>query len=286
MSQQKNWRHCKDCGLLFFGGGDSGRCAETAKPHDGTGSKNYSLHYNKPDYGQNKWKWCKKCSIIQYEPSKGHCLILGDADHTSEGSGDYSIGQKKNPEAPGTESGWHWCKKCAGLWKSQGSNRCSYGGTHVSDGSGDYALDVVDNSSTDDKTDEGTEFFIVSELGDFVLDASNATTAGSVVYLWPYHGGENQRWRINSKGEIVSVKSGLVLEVKGGISSGNGLILNPSNGSDAQKFRTHKDGTIRTEKGDLALDVNGSKTANGTEVLAYTINGNKNQKWRLVSRWH
>jgi hypothetical protein len=41
------------------------------------------------------------------------------------------------------QSNWRWCSKCDGLWHTSSANqggRCPAGGSHTSQGSGDYAL--------------------------------------------------------------------------------------------------------------------------------------------------
>eukprot|EP01120_Amphizonella_sp_Union-15-10_P010902 TRINITY_DN4527_c0_g2_i1.p1 TRINITY_DN4527_c0_g2~~TRINITY_DN4527_c0_g2_i1.p1 ORF type:complete len:154 (-),score=27.92 TRINITY_DN4527_c0_g2_i1:104-532(-) len=139
---QDNWRWCKDCSVLFYAGTTKGRCPGTGEPHNFEGSGNYSLVQSGGD--QENWRWCKNCQVLHFEPSKGHCLITGDSDHSLEGSGNYHLTVTKGSTATtGTQSGWKWCKKCTGLWFSPaGGNRCSFGGKHVEEGSGDYVLNV------------------------------------------------------------------------------------------------------------------------------------------------
>jgi len=135
---QDNWRWCQDCSVLFYAGGNKGRCPGTGAQHNIAGSGNYSLKQG-PENGQDDWRWCKSCQELHYHGHKGHCLFTGDSGHSIDGSGNYAL--KTTASTPGTQSGWKWCKKCGGLWYSaSGGNRCSYGGQHTFDGSGDYEL--------------------------------------------------------------------------------------------------------------------------------------------------
>lgn len=57
---QSNWRFCRKCQGLFFGG-FMGVCP-SGGTHDLSASANYNLQDQPNDPGQHNWRWCHKCS--------------------------------------------------------------------------------------------------------------------------------------------------------------------------------------------------------------------------------
>jgi hypothetical protein len=93
---QSNWRKCKNCQALNYGGNPTKACP--AKPkgggHDYSGSGNYSLGSGKVGYwGQDHWKWCQRCQGLVYDgnPNKGACA--DSKTHDVSGSSNYTIVQ-------------------------------------------------------------------------------------------------------------------------------------------------------------------------------------------------
>lgn len=88
---QENWRWCKRCGVMFFGGGDGGRC-RAGGAHDPSGSGNYALRLGPPvGRGQGGWRWCCQCqSLFSMGGNNGTCPATNQA-HNASGSSEYSL---------------------------------------------------------------------------------------------------------------------------------------------------------------------------------------------------
>lgn len=135
---QNNWRWCKKCEVLNYGGNPAAACPKGGV-HDLSGSWDYSLAMNMPGFpGQNNWRWCKKCQGLAYAGfTAGRCPAGGTHDHSS--SADYRIALGK-AGFPG-QNNWRWCKKCQGLsFAGDVPGACAGGGTHDRSSSGDYTL--------------------------------------------------------------------------------------------------------------------------------------------------
>jgi len=138
---QDNWRWCRNCSVLFFGGGTGGKCPKTGHAHDSSGSGNYVIDDGE-NVGQDGWRWCSHCQQLHYSLKQGHCGAT-KGRHDSSGSSAYSLYTDTVPH--GCQGGWKWCSRCQSLWYPEaGGNRCSAGGflSHDQSGSGDYALRV------------------------------------------------------------------------------------------------------------------------------------------------
>jgi hypothetical protein len=142
VSGQPNWRWCKKCQALTFGGNASlGACAAGGK-HDHAGSGDYALTQNVPAGAnqQSDWRWCNKCQALAFagNPTLGACAAGGEHNHA--GSGDYVLTQ--NVSVPGAQSSWRWCNKCQALAFAGNPSlgACAAGGVHSHAGSGDYAV--------------------------------------------------------------------------------------------------------------------------------------------------
>ena len=90
-------------------------------------------------WGQNDWRWCKKCQTLNYAGlTTGACPAGGDHDDSSSNSYSLALNQ---PEFPG-QIDWRWCKKCQALNYGAGTGACSAGGEHDNSASGDYTLSI------------------------------------------------------------------------------------------------------------------------------------------------
>ncbi|MBC4018134.1 hypothetical protein H7965_22840 [Siccirubricoccus deserti] len=110
---QPDWRWCRKCqGLAYGGGVAQSRCPRGGQ-HDHTGSAAYTVAMNDPAApGQPGWRWCHKCQGLAYGGgAPGPCPAGGQHDHG--GSGAYAV-PMNDPNAPG-QTGWRWCRKCQGL---------------------------------------------------------------------------------------------------------------------------------------------------------------------------
>ncbi len=134
---QRNWRWCKKCQGLWFGGNVGSKCP-AGGAHSKTGSGNYSLVHNATSVpGQANWRWCKKCQGLWFagNPTQGKCPAGGG--HTKTGSGNYTLAHG----AGAGQTNWRWCNKCQGLWfAGNPASKCPAGGAHSQTGSGNYRL--------------------------------------------------------------------------------------------------------------------------------------------------
>ncbi len=108
---QANWRWCRKCQGMVFGGHEGGVCVKGGK-HDLTQSADYVLQHGVAPAGhQTNWRWCRKCDGLAYGGGTGVCPAGGAHDHS--GSGDYALAIDQ-PEAEG-QPNWRWCAKCQAL---------------------------------------------------------------------------------------------------------------------------------------------------------------------------
>src|SRR3954452_19929705 len=141
---QDNWRFCSKCfGLWFNGNPDNGICP-AGGTHDVSQSGNYTLHIS-PDPGQPGWRWCHKCEGLWFSENNVPGVCPAGGAHSQTGSGQYVL---QTAPAAGQDN-WRWCHKCQGLWYNGRPTNgvCpawqeSRSESHVSTGSGDYALNL------------------------------------------------------------------------------------------------------------------------------------------------
>jgi hypothetical protein len=146
---QTGWHWCGKCQGLFFAGtnplfASTGRCPAGGF-HDDSGIAEYTLMHQVLGLGQAGWHWCGKCQGLFFAgtnplTSGGRCPA-GDF-HDDSGSGEYTMMH----QALGVgQTGWHWCRKCEGLFFA-GTNpfastgRCPAGSFHDDTDSGEYSL--------------------------------------------------------------------------------------------------------------------------------------------------
>jgi Polyglycine hydrolase-like, structural repeat len=136
---QSNWRWCRKCEGLAFGGQGVGVCP-AGGGHDYSQSRDYTVPHNADGVGQENWRWCGKCQVLAFAGhGTGPCSAGGLHDHG--GSGNYRV--PLNWSGPG-QDGWRWCKKCQGLAMNRSpQGRCPAGGRHNMDGSGSYRLPTI-----------------------------------------------------------------------------------------------------------------------------------------------
>lgn len=103
---QKEWRWCKNCSGLHFGGGGASVCPNGNGPHASDGSANYLLIATPvPAPGrvgiatvQDNWKWCNKCGALHFGADASVCPAGGT--HANDGSGDYQLASIGNALRP------------------------------------------------------------------------------------------------------------------------------------------------------------------------------------------
>jgi hypothetical protein len=135
---QSDWRWCKSCQSVFFGGAGGGKCGATGGSHDKSASYDYHVpHSSNPGHkAQENWRWCSKCHCICFGGmGAGSCYAGGGHDFGS--SYNYWVGQENHKGT--AQDQFNWCCKCMVLhFKGMvSSSRCpATGGQH--DGSQSY----------------------------------------------------------------------------------------------------------------------------------------------------
>jgi len=135
--------------------------------------------------------------------------------------------------------------------------------------------------------DDNEEFFIISESHpNLVLDIEGGSSEhGAKLIIHPYHGGKNQKFKLNKQGNLVAIHSGLALDIQGGLEQGANIIQWEAHGGANQKWKIHNDGTIRLEGYDLVLDVKGGSFDHGNNVIAWPLNGGSNQRFKISTQY-
>jgi hypothetical protein len=88
--KQSDWRWCRKCQGLFFGGNPDPVCP-AGGAHDSAGSYNYTLVMNSPQAtGQSGCCWCRKCQGLFFGGNPSPVCPAGGA-HDSAGSGNYTL---------------------------------------------------------------------------------------------------------------------------------------------------------------------------------------------------
>lgn len=146
MSMQTNWRWCRNCQALVWGGNPTpGKCPAGGQ-HDRTGSGNYALQANAqaaPGW-QDSWRWCNKCQSLCYAGSSNPGPCAAGTTHDYSGSGAYLLSIDAKNDSGEVQPDWRWCSKCQQLiYGPVSASSCAGGGTHDTSGSGSYRLNVV-----------------------------------------------------------------------------------------------------------------------------------------------
>jgi hypothetical protein len=137
---QPEWRRCKTCQGLVYGGFGAGLCLNL-EPHDFAGSAGYSVPLEStPPWTQPGWWWCRDCQGLFFGVEADAGVCVGGGHHDSVGSGHYSV-PHGDETVPGTEPGWRFCRRCARLIRPVTSDGdCFDGGPHDFTGSGHYSV--------------------------------------------------------------------------------------------------------------------------------------------------
>ena len=111
---QSNWRWCRKCQGLAFGGNPVSVCPKGGT-HDLSQSADYILLANVPAPAghQPNWRWCNRCQGLAFAGANTPGLCPAGGLHDHAGSGDYVL-PLDNGNAEGQPE-WRWCNKCQGL---------------------------------------------------------------------------------------------------------------------------------------------------------------------------
>ncbi|TDU32776.1 hypothetical protein DFR24_2180 [Panacagrimonas perspica] len=142
LDYQSNWRWCKKCQGLFYGGNPTKGVCPAGGAHTDIGSGNYQLSAGKGP-GQAGWRWCSKCQGFWFNGDGITGVCPAGSNHISTGSGQYLA----QGFAGTGQNGWRWCRDCSGMFFiGNGSVGVCAGNKsrhHDGSGSGDYALTKI-----------------------------------------------------------------------------------------------------------------------------------------------
>ena len=89
-------------------------------------------------YGQDGWRWCKKCQALFFGGHQHGVCPAGGA-HDPSASGGYTLVWESPYQEP--QRNWRWCRKCEGLFHTGlGMGVCPAGGTHDMSASAHYSV--------------------------------------------------------------------------------------------------------------------------------------------------
>ncbi|MBT2532770.1 RICIN domain-containing protein [Arthrobacter sp. ISL-48] len=112
---------------------------------------------------------------------------------------------------------------------------------------------------------------------------SFATNDGAVVDIYTCNGGTNQKWTLDTSGQLVNASSGKCLDVSG---------QSTSNGAFAQQWTCTGGGNQKWtynavtrqligQQSGKCLDVNQASTADGARLVIWTCGNQTNQQWTI-----
>lgn len=135
MQQQKQWRFCQKCDVLFFNGFQRRGVCAAGGPHDAAGF-HFLLPYRDTETAtaQEAWRYCVKCQAMFYDgfENKGNCA--GGGQHEAAG---YNFVLPH--DVPGTstaQDAWRHCGKCHSMFFDgyPAKGVCAGGGGHEAAG--------------------------------------------------------------------------------------------------------------------------------------------------------
>lgn len=117
LTGESNWRWCRKCQGLFYGGKPSKGMCPKGGAHDATGSGNYTLALNTGS-GETGWMWCPTCMALYWGQggSAGKCPAGGT--HKGSFNFNYSLGL----DGGIGQGNWRWCHICQGLFFAGGGS--------------------------------------------------------------------------------------------------------------------------------------------------------------------
>lgn len=103
---------------------------------------------------------------------------------------------------------------------------------------------------------------------------------GAQIALWSCHGGENQRFTLQSNGQIRTA-GGLCVNALGGTGrDGDRIGVWPCGGGANERWQVTGNGEIKGING-KCIDVPGGNSAAGTGLVLWSCNGGLNQRWNF-----
>lgn len=143
---QANWRWCRKCQGLGYGGAAAPGACPAGGTHDFAASASYSLSVDDASFpGERNWRVCAKCNGLAYNGNRdpGACPAGGTHDYAR--SAEYRL-SKTRLGYPGQDK-WMRCRKCESLvYTGRTPGKCAAGGDHDTAASSNYVL-VINGSA-------------------------------------------------------------------------------------------------------------------------------------------
>jgi hypothetical protein len=131
MPDQRDWRFCHKCNLLFFDGFPEKGSCPAGGSHEAAGF-NFELPHDVPENPnqQGAWRFCRKCSAMFFDgfPDKGLCAQGGG----HEAAGFVFVVPHDVPGTEVAQASWRFCGKCHAMFFDGFPTKgvCPAGGGH------------------------------------------------------------------------------------------------------------------------------------------------------------
>ena len=117
----------------------------------------------------------------------------------------------------------------------------------------------------------------------YSIDIPNSNLVnGQSLQIWQNHGGDNQKWKINEDGTIVSIMdNNFCIDIpNSNLVNGQSLQIWQNHGGDNQKWKINEDGTIvSVMDNNFCIDIPNSNLVNGQSLQIWKNHGGDNQKF-------
>lgn len=104
-----------------------------------------SVRADAPHHTQSDWRWCDKCSNLNFAPNNARSVCPAGQTHNTA-SANYTLFPHRSRYIG--QPGWGWCNKCQGLCHGGGAQTgaCPAGGAHDRTDSPGYLLWAPENN--------------------------------------------------------------------------------------------------------------------------------------------
>ncbi len=122
---------------------------------------------------------------------------------------------------------------------------------------------------------------LVSKSSGRCLDVSGASNiSGTKMIIWDCHGAGNQQFVGTANNELrLSSDTSMCVDIPENSANGSSIQISKCDLSQHQQFNRLSNGAYQGVQSGLCLDVKGGISTGGTDVIAYSCNGNGNQTW-------
>jgi hypothetical protein len=136
MPEQRDWRFCHKCNVMFFDGFPEKGVCPAGGGHEAAGF-NFDVPHDEPETpnAQAAWRFCRKCNAMFFDgsPDKGACP--GGGGH--EAAGFTFVLPHDVPATETAQTSWRFCTKCHAMFFDGFATKgvCPAGGGHGAAGS-------------------------------------------------------------------------------------------------------------------------------------------------------